>query len=93
MQSAVDPYIMRKVDGEWVHIIHIYIDDLLPFDFEQGQELMKILLNHKFNWTMMEMSHLFMWTGHAPNLIKADMNFIVKKIIIKSYYIWYQRYF
>jgi hypothetical protein len=85
-QCEVDPCVMRLIDNLMVHIIMIYVDDLLLFASKEVVDMVLQKLKHEFQWLTVErgvvtMSYLGMQLVFGENKIVVDMVFSLENIL------------
>jgi hypothetical protein len=85
-QSEVDLCVMRLVDNLMVHIIMIYVDDLLLFASKEVVDLVLQKLKQEFQWLTVErgvvmMSYLGMQLVFGDDKIIIDMVFYLEKVL------------
>jgi hypothetical protein len=85
-QSEVDPCVMRLIDNLMVHIIMIYVDDLLLFASKKVVDMVLQNLKHEFQWLTVErgvvtMSYLGMQLVFGEDKIVVDMVFYLENIL------------
>jgi hypothetical protein len=85
-QCQVDPCVMRLVDGLFVNVILIYVDDLLLFATKRVVNMVLQKLKDKFQWLTVErgiitMSFLSMQLVFGQEYIIIDMVFYLEKIL------------
>ncbi len=85
-QCEVDPCVMRLIDNLMVHIIMIYVDDLLLFASKEVVDMVLQKLKHEFQWLTVErgvvtMSYLGMQLVFGEDKIVVDMVFYLENIL------------
>jgi hypothetical protein len=85
-QCEVDPCVMRLIYGSVVHIIMIYVDDLLLFATKVVVDMVLAKLKEKFQWLTVErgvitMSYLGMQLVFGVDNITIDMVFYLEKVL------------
>jgi hypothetical protein len=83
--ASMDECVMCKRDGAWIHVIIIYVDDLLIFATHKEMEILKRLLVQQFKWITMEVkeqvSYLGLQINRWDNQFELEMEFFVKKLL------------
>jgi hypothetical protein len=82
----VEPCVFRKVDGDCVPILVVYVDDILMIVSEGEMEQLHRLFVEEFRWITMdigkEQSYLGMQISFLSNEMCVDMkNYIERKLI------------
>jgi hypothetical protein len=83
--SLTDPCVMRRVVGDIVYFLLIYVDDILILAEQQEIEQMKEVFLKHFMWIIMEISEKHSYLGMLINLcpgeVEIDMEFHVHKVL------------
>jgi hypothetical protein len=85
-QCEVDPCVMRLVNNFMVHVIMIYVDDLLLFAAKAVVDMVLAKLKERFQWLTVErgvvtMSYLGMQLVFGDDDITVDMVFYLEKLL------------
>jgi hypothetical protein len=85
-QCEVDPCVMRLVNNFMVHVIMIYVDNLLLFAMKAVVDMVLAKLKESFQWLTVEhgvltMSYLGMQLVFGDNNITVDMVFYLEKVL------------
>ncbi len=84
-RSDVDMCLFRKVIGERVYILLVYVDDILVCTDEQEVEFLKQEFEKRYKWIMIEVgnkhSYLGMQITIKPRGVEINMQFYVKKVL------------
>ena len=84
-RSDIDLCLFRKVIGERVYILLVYVDDILVCTDEQEVEFLKQEFVKRYMWIMIEVgnkhSYLGMQVTIKPRCVKINMQFYIEKIL------------
>ncbi len=90
----MDPCIFRRVEGEMVHLLVVYVDDVLIIASEQDIERLERSCIKEFKWVTMEVGKIHSYLGIQLELVKGcvkiDMRSYIERILkgfdnIKTY--------
>jgi len=83
--SLTDPCVMRRIVGDIVYFLLIYVDDILLLAEQQEIERMKEVFLQHFTWIRMEIaekhSYLGILISLRPGEVEIDMEFYVRKVL------------
>jgi hypothetical protein len=85
MQSETDPCIFRRIVGERVYLLVVYVDDILILASEDEIKHLAEAFTAEFRWITLEKgnkhSYLGMQLEFLPEVVKIDMGFYVEKVL------------
>ncbi len=83
--AGMDECVWRRVDGKEMHVIVVYVDDLLIFASKKEMAAIKELFLKKFQWITMELtdkvSYLGMQINRWDNQVEVGMEFFIRKLL------------
>jgi len=86
-QSETDLCVFRKVVGEHVFLITVYVDDLLIFAMHDELDKLKEAFTHEFKWITMDVGCVQSYTGmqlkFEDGQFKVDMTYYLGKVLQK----------
>jgi hypothetical protein len=85
INSEVEPCVFRKIDGGHVHLLVVYVDDILMIVSKGEMERLHKLFVEEFRWITMdvskEQSYLAMQISFLLNEVRIDMRSYIDKIL------------
>ncbi len=83
--AGMDACVWRHVEGRTVHLIVVYVDDLLIFATKREMTNLKQMFIKKFQWITMEVtdkvSYLGMQINRWDNQVEVGMEFFLSKLL------------
>jgi hypothetical protein len=84
-RSATDPCVFRKVEGQCVYVLLVYVDDILVCAKQEELERMKRAFIGEFKWITADVgdkhSYLGMQLTISKGCIEVNMQFYIEKIL------------
>jgi hypothetical protein len=84
-QSETDQCVFRKVIGDRVYLITVYVDDLLIFATEDELERLRVVFTTEFKWITMEVGRVHSYLGmqlfFRDGQVEVDMTYYLAKVL------------
>jgi hypothetical protein len=83
--SPTDPCVMRRIVGDKIFLLLIYVDDILIFADEMEIKCIKDFFKAEFTWITMNagnvLSYLSMQIMLEPGVVTVDMSYYLEKVL------------
>ena len=84
-QSPIDPCVLRRIDGEKIYLLLVYVDDILVLADKPEIQKFKIAFEKEFRWITLDIgekhSYLGMQLRFGDGFIMLDMIHYIQKLL------------